>query len=1250
MAIPAGLYEVWRLRGFVGNAFEGLCRALLEYEVPIRYPASVLQGPGPEYTPDGGIDFLIERKDGRGLSIEQFGPSLTGDLPGDIAISCKTGQGVKTAVLRDAGKRKSKKIQEHLRSGGSYLVLTNSLGPLDIIDLREKLANKFAENLQWGADSLTDKIAVRGAGNIVSFLNTQPVNLSADILEQMGLSELADLKTLPGWRQELQSERGTPSFVSDPNRDSIIQAIYDMGTSQSRDAIWLHGAPGVGKSRVVLEALNNLPTDKNIFVTSDVDYGEKIVRHSLTQLPGMILIVDEYPPSRALGLRSSFIGSGSGERGLLVLIGPNPAPHEIGDFSFRRPLEPLNESRSIVLVAQTLGLFESDEIVQRIVYLTEGFPWFAVLVAKAVSSDHQTLMMDPTQLNAADLAIGGALANSPASDYASKAERDQVVSLRKKALMAAILLEGEDWSNLQDKEQQIAAVLEASWPEIWEQAVKSEERGILRTRLGWRYCYVTPNNLGRIVAEEMLRPPSSLSARIKREMPDLLTSFYRRLETLEVSPDILARLADAGLASPFDIIESARRGDLSFLAEQQPHATGHRIADYLARIDDAMLKSLNFPRMAIVAALSHISRRKGGFSIAEPSLFRLAMNEMDAYSNNATGIWVSLYDTIYAYTHEPFSNRFACLKDRVQSEASDEVMLALNALQHATGARGTGQGYSDKDRIDGEWPTQENEEIRKNRLTAWMLLIPLTRAQGEIGMKARQASVNCIRSMIHWNAGAEAIEEMANVASAWPSDGKTIAREAINNVKSYDQEYLRNQPELMQSIDLLSHAVAPGGHHDRLVDVTGYWDPGNKMVVGTEEREQYYRALEAPLVNEMLEQPHLLHDEIGWLESEAAVRSRSYMFHLGKVDEDRIMLPTIMAEIAAGQGYKILPPYLTGVAYGQGDTVVDGVLRGWRGMGKLAKVTLEVVQSLGASVERINWVVEDLSRGAISPDSLYILAFGGWGSNVDIDVLRPLLYAMARYDNATSSLVALKLVTDNRSGPMADEWILFGCDLAETIAHHFPLGLIWENIWTTGCEKLIQPGHALRIANATWTALKSGDEVLAISGDPLLWHLLDRAMEEAPSNALGLIDEMLDYVFSNPLPLSSDSSLGALLRRVSDERLAGWVGDDQRKGAAIARLVDLQQPELPSIAPLLLSRFGAESYFAQSLASEALSGSFSGRGSAFYKSRMANAEAWAKHENPEASRWAKNLINNRLKPSVEAMEAREEFEDRQLGR
>ncbi len=410
MAIPAGLYERWRLQAFVGNAFEGLCHALLQHEVALRYPASVLLGPGPEYRRDGGMDFLIKRKDGPEKSVEQFCSSLTGDLLGDIAVSCKTGQGVKAAALKDAGKGKSKNIQEHLRKGGSYLVLTNSLVPLDIIDLHGKLVSKFAGYLQLDTDSLTDRVAVRDAGNIVNFLNTQPVNLPADILERMGLSELVDLKTVQEWRQELQSERSTPSFVSDPNRDSIIQAIYDMGTSQSRDAIWLHGAPGVGKSRVVLEALNKLPTDKNIFVTSDVDYGEKVVRHpSLTQLPGMTLVVDECPPSRALGLRSSFIGSGSGEQGLLVLIGPNPVPHEIGDFSFRRPLEPLKESRSLVLVAQTLGLFESDEIVRRIVYLTEGFPWFAVLVAKAVSSDHRTLMVDPTQLNAADLAIGESL-------------------------------------------------------------------------------------------------------------------------------------------------------------------------------------------------------------------------------------------------------------------------------------------------------------------------------------------------------------------------------------------------------------------------------------------------------------------------------------------------------------------------------------------------------------------------------------------------------------------------------------------------------------------------------------------------------------------------------------------------------------------------------------------------------------------------------------------------------------------------
>lgn len=194
MAIPIGLYQISHLRAFIDDAFESLCHQLLLYEVDIRYPASRLLGPGPQFAKDGGLDFLIKRHADQGdKTSAQFCSSLTADIPGDIAVSCKTGKtgaGVKAAVLRDAGKRKSKNIQKYLRDGGSYLVLTNSLVPLDQEDLQKQLVKMFAAHIQEDEDSLNDRIAVRAAGDIVNFLNTQPVNLSTATWREMGSAEV----------------------------------------------------------------------------------------------------------------------------------------------------------------------------------------------------------------------------------------------------------------------------------------------------------------------------------------------------------------------------------------------------------------------------------------------------------------------------------------------------------------------------------------------------------------------------------------------------------------------------------------------------------------------------------------------------------------------------------------------------------------------------------------------------------------------------------------------------------------------------------------------------------------------------------------------------------------------------------------------------------------------------------------------------------------------------------------------------
>lgn len=739
----------------------------------------------------------------------------------------------------------------------------------------------------------------------------------------------------------------------------------------------------------------------------------------------------------------------------------------------------------------------------------------------------------------------------------------------------------------------------------------------------------------------MLQPPSGLAVRIKREAPDLLAPFHRRLERLEVSPDKLAMLAKSELTPPFDILESARQGTLRFLSEQQPHAIGHRIASQIASLDDEGLNSLRFLRRSIVDALSHISRRKGGFLIAEPSLFRLATNETEAIADNATGIWSSLFGPTYACTHEPFPNRLNCLKARLQNSAESGVLLALDALNIAVGSRNIGQGYSDKDLLDGDWPRPTYAEIRGNCLAAWAVLLPLTQTEGDIGTKARRIAVSQIRSIIHWNAGPQALAEMANVAAAWPPDGKVGAREKINDILRYDQEFLQAQSGLRESIDSLSRVVAPSNYHDKLVDIVGSWTPGSADVVGIgEESEQYYRSLDAPLINEMLEHSILLREEIGWLESEAAVRSNSYMFHLGNADKRRAMLPVVVATLDAGNGYKLLPSYLAGVADEQGSAVVDDILRGWRGVDSLAPATLQVVQRLGASIERIDWLVEDLSRGAVTPDALYVLAFGGWGNDISLEELWPLISEMMRCNASTTDLAAFALITHTRKGVLPDEWIEIACDLLERSARHFPLGLIWETIWMTGCQRLIRYDRTKRVANAALIALNSGDHPWGIRGSDCALSVLVEVTKQAPSDGLNVIEQALNQS-------SSDASIlfEKLWREVPYDLLTEWIGNDERKGSLAAEMVASK----PAIVPLLLSRFGAESRVAQSLTTATLSGSFSGNASLFYKSRMANAEDWAQHADPEVSRWADTLIS-RLKSYVEGMEAYVEFWNREWGR
>src|SRR2546427_6503669 len=138
-----------------------------------------------------------------------------------------------------------------------------------------------------------------------------------------------------------------------------------------------------------------------------------------------------------------------------------------------------------LLSSKELGVAASDPtLVQRVRNLTEGYPWFAVLLSRALKDDPTILLEGSDDWDAAKIAIAG-----PKSEYGDdSAAWEGEVLLRAKAMLAIVLTEDIDWRHLSpDVQEKLVAVFETKWSTLLGAAERCWQRGIVRMMQNWRY-------------------------------------------------------------------------------------------------------------------------------------------------------------------------------------------------------------------------------------------------------------------------------------------------------------------------------------------------------------------------------------------------------------------------------------------------------------------------------------------------------------------------------------------------------------------------------------------------------------------------------------------------------------------------------------------------------------------------------------------------------------------------------------------
>lgn len=333
-----------------------LVRALLHAEAQLRgLPSTLVRMTLDVDVPDGGIDGHTD-----------FPRDPSSPVPAGPRIwQVKTGSGRPSARTELHGASKGA-AREAVRAGAGYVLVWSHDPPGNARALEEGFRNAARE--------LRDSCAVDFVyvGELERWCHRHPAVLPLLGVELNGALHAATL---------LANAADEVAFVADPARREALRELTAHLTGMTPQALRVHGAPTVGKTRLVAEALQGAGVADRALVAASPQRVPAGLLADLAIAPdsSLVLVVDDCDADNARDLENYITTSGGRLR--LVTVGTDPGrgttretrdlevrPLQFGwgeQLAERAGIAPLQRARSVAL-------------------LTGGYPQLTVALARAL--------------------------------------------------------------------------------------------------------------------------------------------------------------------------------------------------------------------------------------------------------------------------------------------------------------------------------------------------------------------------------------------------------------------------------------------------------------------------------------------------------------------------------------------------------------------------------------------------------------------------------------------------------------------------------------------------------------------------------------------------------------------------------------------------------------------------------------------------------------------------------------------------
>lgn len=662
-----------RLRGLGPREATILFRALLFAEAGRMRLRNIRISVDETNTADGGVDAFAEQAVGGSSE------------PGSFHFQLKTGTSFKP--WREADLKKElfgstslplqkanlgTAVRACVDQGGTYVVVCFAH---DMQTQKWTDAVRLIRRLFRSCGYPQARVEVWGTGELASMLERYP-SLCIDLNER---SFDSGLQTIQSWG--LNAEMRT-LFVQGPKQKEVTERIASLLKGDVIQHVRLVGEPGLGKTRLALEAIRAEPTlaAATVYAPQAGDFQSSRLFNELLR-PGRayqaLVVIDECDESE----RASIFGRLKGREGIkLITIDHGP------DASSDQSME--------LIEMPSLRDEEVEEILEGYVgksgHLHHWVPWcegsarVAHALGENLARNPNDLLKSPATVDIWKRYIEGYQESRDADQ--TRTVLEHVSLFRRFGFRPPVDDEGKFIAKLAQRTD--PSITLARFTRIVERlAQKRILQGGHTLRIVpkalhiylWREWW---NNQGQ--AEDLGVLLDEIPSTLKRWFSEMLI-YANAVEPARRA--IRRAFAGGALQSAGFVSSESGAGFISILAEADPDAAMGALDMEFASLSDEDIKALDVARHSLVAALCKLAVHRRHFGRAARLLARLTHGDKSSYSNNSRGSFCGLFQLNQGPTQAPPEERIGVLRELLAG-ASHERRLALEAAEQFLSSRG----------------------------------------------------------------------------------------------------------------------------------------------------------------------------------------------------------------------------------------------------------------------------------------------------------------------------------------------------------------------------------------------------------------------------------------------------------------------------------------------------------------------------------------------------------------------------------